>query len=108
MAQTDATVRCRIRCAAVADIAALCSAIARWIPTPQRTAPKTLANSISRPSPVVLAMRPRWSERVFFVLAHQPRIATSAARITARRRSTGCFMASLSWDQSIFAMRLAA
>ena len=37
---------------------ALRSAIAAWISTAQRTASTTLANSTSRPSPVVLTMRP--------------------------------------------------
>ena len=37
---------------------ALRSAMPRWISTAQRTASTTLANSTSRPSPVVLTMRP--------------------------------------------------
>jgi len=64
---------------------------APWISTAQRTAPTTLANSTSTPSPVVLTMRPRCSvilgsitalpvafqgyQRAFLVNAHQARIA---------------------------------
>src|SRR6516162_4971608 len=67
------------------------SGIAYCTSTAQRTASTTLANSTSRPSPVVLTMRPRCSaifridnlaaqrfeafERPLLVHPHQPRIA---------------------------------
>ena len=76
--------------------AALRSAIAACTSTAQRTASTTLANSTSRPSPVVLTMRPRCSaifgsissraerlepaERAFLVGSDQPRIAGHIGR----------------------------
>jgi len=79
------------------------SAIARCTSTAQRTASTTLANSINRPSPVVLTMRPRCSLTLgslssrlsAFNAASVPSSsapisleypATSAARIAASRR----------------------
>ena len=72
-------------------MAALRSAMARWISMAQRTASTALANSTSAPSPVVLTMRPAmlgdlWinefapvrlerRESAFLVYAHQPAVA---------------------------------
>jgi hypothetical protein len=65
-------------------------AISRWNSTAQRTASTTLANSASKPSPVVLTMRPRCSaigidefaamclqpgKGAFLVGTHQPAVA---------------------------------
>jgi len=77
----------------------------------QRSASTTLLNSTSKPSPVVLTMWPlcaaivgsNSSARIALNAWRVPPSsspisreypATSAARIAARRRSTGCFMAS--------------
>ena len=79
-----------MRCS-VAARPALRSAIPRCTSTAQRTASTTLANSTSKPSPVVLTIRPRCSaifgsisspqmrlqplERALLVRSHQARIA---------------------------------
>jgi hypothetical protein len=63
------------------------TAISRCISTAQRTASTTLTNSTKSPSPVVddasavlAPQRPQSREGVFFVRAHQPRIAGGIGR----------------------------
>src|SRR5258708_29443179 len=87
----------------VRGTSALRAAISRCTSTAQRTASTTLANSTSKPSPVVLTMRPRCSAilgsissaRIDLSRSRVPSSsapinreypATSAARIAARRR----------------------
>jgi hypothetical protein len=76
--------------------------MSRWISTAQRTASTTLANSTSRPSPVVLTMRPRCSailgsqlapmrlqpgERLLLLGSHQPAVAGDIGRQNGRQTS---------------------
>src|SRR4051794_23171904 len=81
-----------------------CLAIARWMAIAQTSPSTALGNSISSPSPAVLAMRPRCSATSAWTIARHavsPRnvasssarisrlySAMSAARIVVRRRST--------------------
>ena len=72
-------------------MAAVRSAIAVCTSIVQRTTLTTLGNSSSRPSPVVLTMRPPWlaivgsqgfqrSQRATFIAAHQPRVPRDVGR----------------------------